>query len=101
MPKKGVNQSFAKKFGFEMFDMSLMEVNCQLYWNHKVKRQRIRKVWKTEYHARTSVERSDKREKLDFLLEKGLFQKETFLWQSLKHGKVMEKFPSFNRCSTW
>lgn len=29
------------------------------------------KEWKTEYNARTSAERSNKREKLDFLLESG------------------------------
>nr|WP_314464773.1 hypothetical protein [uncultured Clostridium sp.] len=29
------------------------------------------KEWKTEYNARTSVKRSNKREKLDFLLENG------------------------------
>ncbi|MDF2884280.1 MAG: hypothetical protein K0R54_4847 [Clostridiaceae bacterium] len=29
------------------------------------------KEWKTEYNARTSAERSNKREKLDFLLEIG------------------------------
>ncbi len=46
------------------------------------------KKWKTEYHARTSVERSNKREKLDFLLENGR-HRSTKMWYCRLYHIVM------------
>ena len=46
------------------------------------------KEWKTEYNARTSVERSNKREKLDFLLENGR-HRSTKMWYCRLYHIVM------------
>ncbi len=46
------------------------------------------KKWKTEYNARTSVERSNKREKLDFLLENGR-HRSTKMWYCRLYHIVM------------
>ena len=46
------------------------------------------KKWKTEYNARTSAERSNKREKLDFLLENGR-HRSTKMWYCRLYHIVM------------
>ena len=46
------------------------------------------KEWKTEYNARTSVERSNKRQKLDFLLESGR-HRSTKMWYCRLYNILM------------
>lgn len=51
--------------------------------------------WKTEFNARTSTERSNKREKYDFLLESGRYRS-TKVWYCRIYNIMMQGIFSLN-----
>lgn len=52
--------------------------------------------WKTEYNARTSVERSNKREKLDFLLESGRHRSTKMWYCRLYHIAMLQHLDAWD-----
>ena len=54
------------------------------------------KEWKTEYNARTSAERSNKREKLDFLLENGRHRSTKMWYCRLYHILMLQHLDAWD-----
>lgn len=54
------------------------------------------KKWKTEYNARTSAERSNKREKFDFLLENGRNRSIKMWYCRLYHIVMLQHLDAWN-----
>ncbi len=52
--------------------------------------------WKTAYNARTSTERSNKREKLDFLLENGRHRSTKMWYCRLYHILMLQHLDTWN-----
>lgn len=52
--------------------------------------------WKTEFHARTSAERSNKREKLDFLLENGRHRSSKMWYCRLYHIMMLQHLDAWD-----
>lgn len=54
------------------------------------------KEWKTEFNARTSVERSNKREKIDFLLENGRHRSSKMWYCRLYHIMMLQHLDAWD-----
>ena len=57
---------------------------------------RSSKEWKTEYNARTSVERSNKREKIDFKLESGIHRSTKMWYCRLYHILMLQHLDAWD-----